>query len=1570
MKRLISLLVTVCAAATFAGCGAMHDYYNMATAKKLKAQPVEDTSTEPEQPVTPSPLFSYGLGNPVTPVNVSDQDLLNDYDGDTIPNTQETTTNPFVAEYPKIVTRIDTPISVEIRSDSTSTSENYSESISGSETKDTLSNSMEDKQYTQANRKTTPIPTKESRSDSSGDSNSYGVSDSTSSSSGGGGGINTPCGGLNASSSDSSSTSHSENGSVSKQLASSTSSETTVFQNVDYVDNLDRSGVEINSSKVKTMTSSFRSSNVAKNTTTIGPNAGIVSSCLHIHNLSVNYPVHVSDVRCTLSFRMPSGQCQAVKTFTLRNEDYSVFSEDVYGGQEKGAYAIVIDGLNTDFIRKALSNGWVPQIHVVSYTTSKVKDSNYNPGVDNLKIVEEKAKGRTALISIKGHGVKDSYRVSAFDVQQDGTFVPGISLKKALFNIMTDRIGAGENWEKDINGRDLTVTDRNLRWMKGGPSEYGYGSNTDGNSWNSFETYVKQYTDDTGRTCRIETIKRLYALKKYNPFDPADNSSYNVSELMSNEEVEQMQFWMIYHDGKYFKGDINDPIWPGERYELVCVNVGDFNQHFRDYAYTPFQSAASAVFTTRWNALSNEGEFARARYMGQIIPNDIIHLTVGLEKTRNLFLGSLDSQRWPGTGVPVIPAYTFASGAVDPTGIPKSFTHAAKGGPNGIIVQIEPSENAIRYEVTVSGPVSKSLTVGYSDLAKNGNTVFIDRNTPTAGGEIVKAGEYAVKVAASGKAYGIDVTTQSSCNSSCRVKVDDPSAMPSGFTISADGYHGQMALCVGNSSNAEYFDGTITGPMNYPGSPDPQRVKLHGGYNYLSVPVPSADAIFSAKQPGLFKIEVTAQNGLSLKPGAVQSASNEMYVSIPYDLYAAQKEASTRPAVSSILEKLGAADLEINFNDGNGWFALQTSGSDADFAGVQKIDCRFTSFIDYKSQVFDIYFAPPAGPSGEYPSSFNVFSGGRTVADVYLRTRAKPWYRDTFWPKKNGSIGLSSGSVTSVADLVRNLLWNGSYDATLIEKRDQCAAAGCDPKLSKPGSKADFFFAPALERSYSIAAELVDSFPGSPAAVPDILSDVKAEPQKNAILVHHITAADKTVEYALYYKNGDTADIDKEDIIGSWRKYDGAPPTSSGDKDPLGVHATIGGLIKNQPYMVAVYGYHDGKFSSKPLIRGPVYPYGPVSSVIPSISVTVQAGARNAIYVSSLYIQGETRYQIDWKKKNASEWNRYDTYVASPTPCTGAVSLLLETLEHLTVYEVRARAVTYTWNDVSITEAGEWSNTVEVKTLEPIGTKPVFTLSVPQTPGNSIVLGGLKADGECRYQVWYKKMYPVSDDNDVSKWNSYDTYGDAAADYGVVTHEFADLDFWARYKFKARSAGVDATAEMMTSPDATASYVGEWSDTAEITTSNSGACAAALSISSGGVSPSAAAGTGYLSVSTLPFALNADISYDVTAYVSYVCSGTYEFYVPNNPVQTLAVGPFSGITTYSLTGRTGPVSSVSVSRGTSDPALETEVSTGNGYRPKTFAEFVIRTTIEGYKFTFHNADSSIPDFTVVNGTTW
>jgi hypothetical protein len=405
-----------------------------------------------------SPIFSGVLGMPISYRSLaaiapdpSGYTAITDYDGDGIPNELEVGGyyNPYVSDCPRITARIDTPITMELRVSETDVTENHSEDITDTDVKSTINNSMESRQYNQLNKKTTPYVVKESQSSSVKDAGSEGYNMS----SGAQAGVTTSQ--TTADSFGSQKDETSKGGSFSysmnqnrtwdKELAQSSMSEKTVFEDVNYIDNLNRNGVEYKDDTVRRISKNFRQGAVSKSTTQIGPSAGYVRAGLYLANESKNQPVLISNVICTLSFRTPSGKCLPVKTFRLKNDDNTDFAQEVYGGEELGPYTINVENLNTFEVKNALRFG-------------------YNPGVDNLKIVEETAKARTAIIKIAGNGMRETYRVPAFDVDENGDLVPGVSLKKALFHIYASQTGGGERWDMDADYKGLTVPDTGLKW--------------------------------------------------------------------------------------------------------------------------------------------------------------------------------------------------------------------------------------------------------------------------------------------------------------------------------------------------------------------------------------------------------------------------------------------------------------------------------------------------------------------------------------------------------------------------------------------------------------------------------------------------------------------------------------------------------------------------------------------------------------------------------------------------------------------------------------------------------------------------------------------------------------------------------------------------------------------------------------------------------------------------------------------------------------------------------------------------------------------------------------------------
>ncbi|MGL4369741.1 MAG: hypothetical protein ACRCUT_08745, partial [Spirochaetota bacterium] len=652
----------------------------------------------------------------------------------------------------------------------------------------------------------------------------------------------------------------------------------------------------------------------------------------------------------------------------------------------------------------------------------------------------------------------------------------------------------------------------------------------------------------------------------------------------------------------------------------------------------------------------------------------------------------------------------FRSGDDTPAGIPRGFTHETKGGNNTLTVAIESSENAQSYDIritdvsnTPTAGYSKLVNIGWEALSDSGNLVFIDRNTLCADGSaigFIPAGSYFVKAAAKGVAYGSSVTTQSSSNSTTNViTVTAPKNAPYGFSITANGSHNRMQICVDYSQYAEYFTAEIEGPLNSNYSSMKRIItpNLHSGYNNLTIDTPAAD---DATEPGIYRISVTAQNSVSLASGA-SAAVSETTISIPYDRYSAQKDPDTRPQISAALEKLGAVDLEVNFNDGNGWYTLQTSGVDGDLDGRKAIDCRYTSNVNYSKQTFSVYFAPPAGSSGLYTSIYNIFAGEREVADVYIRTIPKNQYRDTLWPRKVTGKVLSSAfldensSVSNALtgyDLVKKIISGGIFDATNVEntssytgETETFSGGSGDLPLIYDGNgsvkKENLFFSPLKERDYTICASLTDQAISDSLTSPDAPLSVIAVPGFESICVKNIEAWDHTEKLRVYYKSG--ADLaDNEDILHSW-VYAGEAATDSINHGAWGNFVLIPNLQKNRPCRVAVYGYKSstsGGVYSTPWISNVIIPWSSVPSSVPSFGASSQADKAGNVMVTSLYAGDAVRYRIyvqelDGNNGVISTVLKKDTYDGTPeTVLIDPVNVLIPGLKPWTKYNIIVRA--------------------------------------------------------------------------------------------------------------------------------------------------------------------------------------------------------------------------------------------------------------------------------------------------------
>ena len=453
------------------------------------------------------PLFGSALGRKVPAYAVASstdgtgQTIVTDWDGDGIPNDRETANgrNPHVTDYPRVTVRTGQPLTMEIEYRREGQTKVYEETINEENTRTTKSENMDETHYAKINEKTTPYVVKTGASSAGSNANSYGYSYSDELSVNNNvslallwdmyeAGVET---GMTRK------TSRSENWSFANSFNRSAMSEGTVFENVNFIDNMDGSGIILKDTKVMDMENRYRGSEISSDTISYGPNAGRISAALYFKNESLDMPVRISGVQCTVLLKYPSGRLDPISTFPLQFEDGRPFEVEIGGDEETPPYAVTVTGLGTEKIRSALKNGLVPVISIFSSDMTLVDDSSYQPGIENLSQVEEGAKGRTALIKIVAPNRRDLYRVAAFDVN-GSAMTPGISLKKALFNILRSQLKGGESWEHDALGNDLTVTKEGLWWTEGGSGtgpdgrhRHAYSGNLTGNDWDYFATEVK-----------------------------------------------------------------------------------------------------------------------------------------------------------------------------------------------------------------------------------------------------------------------------------------------------------------------------------------------------------------------------------------------------------------------------------------------------------------------------------------------------------------------------------------------------------------------------------------------------------------------------------------------------------------------------------------------------------------------------------------------------------------------------------------------------------------------------------------------------------------------------------------------------------------------------------------------------------------------------------------------------------------------------------------------------------------------------------------------------------------------
>lgn len=600
-----------------------------ATPVKTVPVDIENGVIPGETPVAPHKLFELSPGSSVLMSNLGIVDpvgttIVQDFDGDGITNSKETVSNFWVADYPMIESSVAPPITMEIKilKDKTGKSSSIVSDITSSDMESRRNRGSEKFHQNQLALRTVQYKYgKSSNSGSSFDANVDGEAVAAIATGGasvpisaaakaagsvaGGGADSAPAsggGGLSLGFSNSNSSSHS----VSMDK----------FATKPYRNNIDRSATSVTNNSAKNRARKYRNERNLKvdETSTVETNAGFVRAALYIKNNSVNMPVKLSNILCSLLFETATGELIPVRSFELRNQDYSMFSVEVYGASEFGPYVVELSGLNTVEIENAIALGYTPKIYIVDYKMTHVADSNYRASLsssftgDNLKIIEENAKGRTALIKMIGPGMRDMYRVTAFNVDSEdpadpcklsgpaNTASPGITLKKALERISC----SGVDIEFDHYIFDFKETD------------------------------MEPYFDQPVYSHSIRSINGVANHFPCHAMVPGIDHGGNSVEAclvrvrdLTPEEDTQVGLWVIFDNGKYFdkariKTDgsgapiyfegttpvaeaIHSKVWAGDHYDIVYLSMDDFVQREQEYGSNPLETGETFFLNTRWN---------------------------------------------------------------------------------------------------------------------------------------------------------------------------------------------------------------------------------------------------------------------------------------------------------------------------------------------------------------------------------------------------------------------------------------------------------------------------------------------------------------------------------------------------------------------------------------------------------------------------------------------------------------------------------------------------------------------------------------------------------------------------------------------------------------------------------------------------------------------------------------------------------------------------------------------------------------------------------------------------------
>ncbi|EMI71357.1 LIC12048 family lipoprotein [Leptospira noguchii] len=637
---------------------------DLAGAIWLAAEPVKTQVNNEGVPVKPGNNGSGGSGTtPVTPVDAifnlppgrlvnsnalmgtidpTGTNIVNDFDGDGILNQNETLTNVWVADYPQIETTIAPPVTLKIQilKNSSNQSDQIVSEINSNDFEASKNEGSEKIHQNELNERTVQFQDSFSTETELGQSHERSMSAGMTA----GFGMGLVSTGMN----------YSNSSRDSWNSKNATSATTTKWADRPFKNNIDRDAWNLKSDSSTNKARKYRSDKSTKvnETSTVEPNAGVVRAALYIKNLSVNMPVKISNILCSLMFETPGGELVPMSSFRLRNDDYSLFEVEVYGGSDFGPYVVELTNLNTAEVEKAIAAGYTPKIMIVDYTMTHVADSNYKSSLlsftgNNLKIIEENAKGRTALVKVYGPGVREMYRVTAFDTpnvsnpcntKAADVFSPGISLKKALERISC----SGDNitfkdYVIDLSESAPTLAESRV-YLKGIQSFGGISTNipcTDETSTGSdgvsrTACVQKPYSQWTEPEKMNSGVWAIYSKGKF--YSPTDYWTDSGS-------VRRFDPWRGAVAAPVLKG-VDSIIWAGDSYDLVYISFKDFIKVEQKFGTNPLETGNGYPLNTKWDlkTLGNHPYYpdTNSLYLGEVGFGERVELKIKLDKTKYL----------------------------------------------------------------------------------------------------------------------------------------------------------------------------------------------------------------------------------------------------------------------------------------------------------------------------------------------------------------------------------------------------------------------------------------------------------------------------------------------------------------------------------------------------------------------------------------------------------------------------------------------------------------------------------------------------------------------------------------------------------------------------------------------------------------------------------------------------------------------------------------------------------------------------------------------------------------------